>query len=324
MSEDFPIAPADDPLEHALRAELALGDRVISAARPILRQLIANDDHSLFSDEVIACIRGMMLHCARQLLRAVANVLVEQANQPAGSEAFVENNLSSLAAPLLADTAFLIHAHTLVLEAQLAERLLQRSGIDPVLSPLLQDLAASSDAAAAAQAMHVLAAQARFIQHQRRMEWPLNEMPGDLFHNAMLALQATGVASPDVLSAAQRQLRNDYDENRRRVAQITRLIMGMDRQAVRALALDHAGLGIFVTALAMASEQDRELAVMALCENQFARLALSLRAAGLEQHEVQKQFVYLHPEIDLPPGFAALPADRAARLLALSDTDLSA
>lgn len=324
MTEDIQIGLADNPLEQTLRAELAQGDRVISAARPILRQLVANDDHSLFSDEVIACIRGMVLHCARQMLRAVGIVLGAEADQPADIEAFVEHNVTALSAPLFEDAAFLVHAHTLVLEARLAERLLQRSGIDPALSPLLQELAASSDAELAAQAMHVLAAQARFIQHQRRMEWPLNELPGDLFHKAMLVLQTASAASPQVLAAAQQQLRQDYDESRRRVGLITRLIMTMDRKAARALALDHAGLAIFVTALAMASEQDRELAMMALCDNQFARLALSLRAAGLEQREVEKQFVYLHPEIDLPPGFEALHADRAAQLLALSDPDLSA
>ena len=324
MSEDISIGPADNLLEHALRTELALGDRVIANAGPILRQLVANDDHSLFSDEVIAGIRGMVLHCARQMLRAVAKLLTADVAGPPGNEAFVENNLASLSAPLFADAAFLVHAHTLVLEARLAERLLQRSGIDPVLSPLMQELAASSDTDLAAQAMHVLAAQARFVQHQRRMEWPLNELPGDLFHKAMMVLQTTGAASAETLAAAQQALRQDYDESRRRVAQITRLIMAMDRTAVRALALDHAGLAIFVTALGMASEQDRELAVMALCDNQFARLALALRAAGLAQGEVEKQFVYLHPDIDLPPGFEALRPDRAAQLLAMSDTDISA
>jgi len=321
MSEDIPIGQAENALEQLLRTELAQGDRVIATARPILRQLVANNDHSLFSDEVIARVRGMVGHSVNQMLHVVAEVVAADGAEPIDREQFVETHTAALAAPLFDDADFLAHAHTLVLEARLAERLHQRSGIDPVLSPLLQELAASSDAEQAGHAMRVLAAQARFIQHQRRMVWPLNELPGDLFHKAMLVLQTTGIASAEVLATAQQKLRDDYDEGRRRVGQITRLIMAMERKAVRALELDHAGLAIFITALAMASQQDRDLAVMALCDNQFARLALSLRAAGLEQREVAKQFVFLHPEIDLPPGFEIVHAESAARLLAASDTD---
>jgi hypothetical protein len=318
MTENDPSGLAENTLESALSAELAQGDRVIAAARPILRHLLANDDYALFSDEVVARIRGMISHCARQILHVVFEVGAE-----GDRAAFVDSNEAALAGALLEDTAFLVHAHTLVLEARLAERLHQRSGIDPVLSPLLQELAASADEGIAAQAMHVLAAQARFNQHQRRMEWPLSELPGDLFHKAMLVLQTTGIVASEVLSAAQQRLRQDYDEGGRRACQITRLIMAMDRKATRALALDHAGLAIFVTALAMASQQDRELAVMALSENQFARLALSLRAAGLSQGELEKQFVFLHPDLDLPPGFEALHTDRAAHMLASSDAELA-
>lgn len=318
MTQTITHGKSENALENALRAELVQGDRVIAAARPILRHLLANVDYALFSDEVVARIRGMVSHCARQMLHVVFEADVET-----DRASFVNAREAVLAGALLEDTAFLVHAHTLVLEAQLAERLHQRSGIDTVLSPLLQELAASADEAIAAQAMHVLAAQARFIQHQRRMEWPLAELPGDLFHKAMLVLQTTDIAPAEVLASAQQRLRQDYDESGCRVGQITRLIMAMDRKAVRALALDHAGLAIFVTALAMASQQDRELAVMALSENQFARLALSLRAAGLTQGEVEKQFVFLHPEIDLPPGFDTLHTDRAAHMLASSDVELA-
>ena len=321
MSEEMSIGQAENALENELRTELEQGDRVIATARPILRQLIANDDHSLFNDEVIARIRGMVRHSVRQMLHAVADVMPASVAERAKREEFVDDHSATVAAPLLDDAAFLFHAHTLVLEARLAERLQQRSGIDPVLSPLLQELAASSDPELAGQAMQVLAAQTRFMQHQRRMEWPLNELPADLFHKAILVLQTTTIAPADVLFAAQEKLRQEYDEGRRRVGQITRMIETMERKARRALALDHAGLAIFVTAMAVASEQDRELAVMALCDNQFARLALSLRAAGLEQREVEKQFVFLHPDVDLPSGFASLGGDSAARLLASSDTN---
>ena len=69
------------------------------------------------------------------------------------------------------------------------ERLQARSGIDPVLTPLVQDLVASKDGSVASLAMAVLASQARFQQHYRRMELPLRELPGDLFHQALVLLR---------------------------------------------------------------------------------------------------------------------------------------
>ena len=94
--------------------------------------------------------------------------------------------------------------------------------------------------------------------------------------------------------------------------------MAMGQKAVRALAIDHAGLAIFSTALAMASGQDRAVTVLSFADRQFARLALALRAAGLKQQAVEEQFLFLHPEIALPDGFDMLRADRAAALLAAS------
>ena len=173
-----------DSVEDMLRGELAQGDVILSTARPILRHLLANDDHALFSDEVIAKIRGMMVHLARQLLFKLAEELKKDERG-----AFVEQRQDALATVLLEDTAFLGHAHALAIEAQLAERLQARSGIDPVLSPLMQELAASSDGAQAAAAMRIVASQARFMQHQRRMELPLAELPAELFHAATKALK---------------------------------------------------------------------------------------------------------------------------------------
>ncbi len=316
MSDMSKAMPTAESVEKMLSAELAQGDVILATAQPILRHLLANDEHALFSDEVIAKIRGMMVHLARQLLLALA----QDANVE-DCDAFVQEREEALAVVLLEDTAFLGHAHALTIEAQLADRLQQRSGIDPVLSPLLQELAASEDQSLAAAAMRCVAAQARFMQNQRRMELPLKELPAELFHTATKLLRTHGTDFPEVAESLRDRLRDEYDESARRIGQVTRLLIAMGPKAKRALAVDHAGLAVFSTALSMASGQERDVVVLSLGENQCARLALSLRAAGLGQSAVEEQFLYLHPDITLPEGFDAVRVDRAAALLAAAASD---
>jgi hypothetical protein len=95
----------------------------------------------------------------------------------------------------------------------------------------------------------------------------------------------------------------------------------MGSTAPRALDIDRAGLAIFATALAMASGQPRDRTVLSFSERQYARLALALRAAGLKLPAVAAQFLYLHPEVELPEGFDGLSADRAAALLSSASSD---
>ena len=92
--------------------------------------------------------------------------------------------------------------------------------------------------------------------------------------------------------------------------------MGMGGGALAALSVDHAGVAMFLSALATGSGQDRDLVALATNDKQLARLALSLRAAGLKADGVEQQFSYLHPQITLPEGFEGLRADDAAGLLA--------
>lgn len=75
---------------------------------------------------------------------------------------------------------------------------------------------------------------------------------------------------------------------------------------------------MFLSAVALASGQEREMAVLSTNEGQLARLALALRAAGLRTPAVEEQFVSLHPDVALPDGFDTLGADRAAAVLARS------
>ena len=303
------------PVEAILREDLAHGDIVLGTIGPILGHLLAQRDNSLFSDEIVARVRGMVQHVARQVLTATGGQAI-----PGDAEAELSAQ-DALAASLSGNVHFLVHCHALALEYHLTRRLEQRSGIDPVLSPLLQALIASDDPATASAAMTLLAAQARFMQQQRRMELPLAELPADQFHFVLTVWRAsTGVpvGEPSPADEAEQLLRASYDEGNSRIGLCNRLISSLGGGIPAALSVSHAGIALFLSGLATASRQERDLTIFATSESQLARLALALRAAGLKPREVEEQFLYLHPEVSLPEGFEFLRTDRAAGLLAAS------
>lgn len=312
MSEMFAPVRVPPTVEEVLRDELAQGDAVIGTIAPILRHLLANDDHSLFNDEVVARVRGMIDHVARQVLDAVEDAQGAGARHDHGEE-----TIGHVVSALVERSALLGHVHAQALEFQLTERLEVRVALDPVLSPLLQALIASPDSATAASAMALLASQARFIQAQRRMQLPLAELPADLFHAVLQAMRAIE-AEPEVLAAAEKALRTGYDEGRSRLGLMARLVLGMGGGATAALDVGHAGVGLFLTALSLGAGQDRDLTALAAYEGQLARFALALRAAGVRPEAVEGQFLAIHPDVSLPEGFETLGADRAAALLARS------
>lgn len=316
MIDNTVHAIADDPADAVLRDELAHGDALIGTLGPILRHLLTIDDHSVFSEEIVARVNGMMIDVASQLLNelSVAAGGTDDRDHSAQS-------VASLVRCFVAHPGFLSHAHALALEWQLTERLHTRLALDPVLSPLLQAQIASADPATASHAMALLASQARFTQTQRRMQLPLAELPGDLLHTALLAMRH--LSEPDepaqtCAEQAEAAIRSRFAESRSRLGLISRLVTGMGGGAAAALSVTHAGVGIFLSALALASGQDREMAVLATTEGQRARLTLALRASGLTADAAEEQFLTLHPELSLPAGFERLGSAQAAEMLACS------
>jgi len=303
------IAPDD-----VLREDLAQGDALLGTIPPILRHLLANDDKSVFSDEIIARVRGMLSTLAGQLLAPATGTRTDEQAAP------VDDRLTQqLIAELVANPAFLMHIHALALEWQLTERLQARLSLDPVLTPLVQNLIASPDRDTATLAVNLLASQARFAQTMRRMTLSLGELPGDLLHAALVTLRTVSGNSAEAdarAQAAEREIRGNYDEAASRLGLISRLVSGMGGGAVSALSVTHAGVAMFLTALSLASGQDRDMAVLATNEAQAGRLALSLRASGLKAAGIEEQFLSLHPDIVLPDGFDRISADRAAAMLA--------
>lgn len=310
MSETIVQTRSQPGVEAVLSHELAEGDAVIGTIAPILRHLLVNDDHSLFSDEIIARMRGMLRHLSTQLLDAL-----DAAGADYPSREYEEAQLAPVTAALADHPALLAHLHALAVEWNQTERLQARLALDPVLSPLLQGLIAASDPQIAASGVALLAANARHAQAQRRMQLPLAELPADLFHLAIGALRSAEGAA-EVVQQAEARLRAGYDEGRSRIGLMSRLIMALGGGATAALSVTHAGMGLFATALALGAGIDRDSAVLATNETQLARLALALRAAGARIETIEEQVLAFHPEISLPDGFDQLGADRAAALLA--------
>ncbi len=301
-----------DSAETVLRDELAAGDAAMATFVPILHHLLDNGENSVFSDEVVAGVRGMAGDVAAQLLDELAMLAGETGRgEHEGAE------IDALTAAIVANPAFLGHIHALAIEWQITRRLHSRLAIDPVLSPLLQSLMASPDPGTSALAMKLMAAQARFCQSQRRMKLPLTELPGDLLHGVLQAMRTlAGADAGSQAEAAETAIRSRFDESSSRLGLMSRLVAGLGGSAGAALAVGDAGAGIFLTALALASGQDRDLAVLATGEHHLARLALALRATGLKHQPVVEQFLAFHPDVELPEGFDRIDPDRAAALLA--------
>ncbi|MFC0589229.1 hypothetical protein ACFFF7_07375 [Novosphingobium aquiterrae] len=300
--------------EDLLREDLMAADAQIGTYGPILRHLLASNEHSIFSDEIIARVRGMVSNLAEQVLDELAQAQGHTADRQLDTA-----DIAQVAAALMANPGLIGHCHALAIEWHLTERLQGRLALDPVLSPLLQALIASSDTATATHAMALLASQARFAQTQRRMQLPQTELPGDLLHHTLVVLRGFASGDPEIRAhtdIAEAAIRSRFDEGRSRLGLIARLVTAMGGGATAALSITHAGTAMFLTALAMASGQERDLAVLSTCEGQYARLALSLRAAGLKPQAVEEQFLALYPDITLPENFDQLGADRAAALIA--------
>ncbi len=297
---------ADHAVEAILRDELAREARALAAVVPVLRHLLSCDADALVSDATLARVRGMIHDLAAQLLAA------EAGRDPVTRGSGFENPaaLEQLASRLMPDETLLGHCHALAAESLIAGRLQQRHALDPVLSPLLQELIASEDVDVASLAMGALAAQSRFVQSQRRMELPLGELPAELFHALVAQMQAS---APD--SAALVRLQAGYDEAATRIGLLARLVAAMRRGAVAGLALDHAGLALFASTLGVAARIPREEAVLACHEGQGLRLALLLRAAGLMPSAIERQLLLVEPAGRLPRGLAEMSPEYAATLV---------
>ena len=292
-------------IEAALKAGLSRGDRALRGVPPVLTHMLASSGQSLVTDAIIAKLRGMLHSLATQLIKA------KDAKKRGEETAIAADRLAD---HLAGDSVILSYCYALAMEGYLAERLERRASVDPVLTPLLQELIASQNDETAEIAMATLAAQSRFMQSQRRMDLPFSELPAELFHVVLRRWEATEKNDPATAPAVT-ELKSSYDEGASRVGLLARLVAAMKGGAIAALELEHAGLALFVSALSAKSQQPRELAILACHENQSARLMLSLRAAGLSAQAIERQFLLLEPSERLPEGAGDIDPERASALL---------
>jgi hypothetical protein len=307
MGMDSAELAAQPLIGHSLAAELARSTGSASGALPVLRHLLASDGPSLVNEAVVARVRGMLRDLAHQIYHGGRSIGIASDDAAAAAAA-----IDGLAEMLAGGDALLGHVHILALEGQLAERFEQRLSLDPVLSPLLQELIASDDAVVADLAMTALAAQARFMQCQRRMELPLEELPADLFHAALRA----GEALPHAARLA--ALAASYDEGATRLALLERLVTAMRRAVVACLAFDRAGLALFAQGIAALASLPRAQALLACHEGQGPRLALALRAAELDLAGIERQMLLISAPGPGVREAAALTAQQARAQLAAS------
>ena len=312
MIDTADAATPMESLDGILRAELIHGEAVAGNTVAILRHLLVNQGNSVFSEEIIARVRGMLADLAMQFLDECAPAAGDgdRADHP-------QHEIDALVEALVAEDAVVAHLHGLAVEAQLGGQLQARHAFDPVVSPMVNAQIASSDADASALAMNFLAAQARFVQAQRRMTLALGELPAGRIAEALMAMGML-MGNGDAVMTASAAVRERYDEARTRLGLAARLITRLGGDARIALDVSHAGVALFLTALAIGSGQERDVTALSTSEAQVARLALTLRAAGMKPEGVAEQFVTLHPDIALPDGFGRLDADRAAAILAMA------
>jgi hypothetical protein len=297
-----PRAPIPaEPADHPLRAALLRGDKRYARSGPALHRILAAPERSLVSEAVVAQVGGMLSHLAEQFLSADGSSIVT-----ARTEAVTER--------LLEVDALRNHCQALALEWRFAVRLEAELAVDPVLSPLLQTLVAHTDPNVGMIAMAVLAAQARFAQSQRRMQLPVAELPAELFHAAAMALRDPSLEWNDG-DRMEARLRAGYEEGAGRLALLGRLAQAADAIPAPMPAIEHAGVALWLTTLAVRSGQERERTACAAADPLLGRLLLTLRAAGVAAPEAERQALQVQPDAALPRGLQDIGTREAAQWL---------
>ena len=297
-----------------LRQSLARGKAVVAKATSVMRSLIDMPEPAVFSDAIVARTRGMVEGMAAQLLARQAETM-----GPVARDAFVEERVETLAGRLLEREDLVRHCHALAQEWHLTERLDAETGLDPVLSPLLQELIGSENPDQASAAMSAMAAQARYTQQMRRMEYDVSQLPADLFHQALNDWKTySRAAASDSFAQAEQKLRSEFDEAAGRLSLLERIILSDEQQEQGVLRIEHAGVALFLSGLAAASGQSREMVTVYSLLRDGSCLALALKSGGLSERDVTSIMWRLNPDASPPAAIAGLSTREAREMLSVT------
>ena len=260
----------------------------------VLSQLVAAGDDGRFSDEAVAHVRAMIFDLARQSF---------------GGQDGNSSGTDKLAEKLRSSPELLYQCHALALEWKLTVSLDIEAGIDPVLSPFVQSLIAT----AGDHAMQLIAAQARYVEQQRRMALPLSELPAELLNAVLLARRNVAGTSNDLLEAS---IRRGFDETNTRLNRLRRLVATTKADPNALLDVAHAGVAVFLTALANRSGFSREDVVLFCHIGDGTQLALALRAAGCDSRAINRIMLMLRHDFEADAAFDTVSKEEAGALLA--------
>jgi hypothetical protein len=292
----------------SLQDEMARENRALRSLAPVIAHLLNSDGLGLVNDAIVARLRGMLGHIAKQLLHSLGD-----GSTPSASDAALH---STLVAQLGSDESVTRHLYAVALEMHISQTLEGPGAVDPVLTPLMQELIASDRPDTAETAMAAMAAQSRFVQLGRRMELPLGELPFEVF---TAVLSHAGAADLGVdkssITEALSKLRSEFDEGKGRLGLFARLVLSMQGGAIAALDIGHAGLALFASAVASQSRQSRDDMIFACHESQALRLALTLKACSLTQNETEAQLARLGGRATLPVEFDTISQTNALKAL---------
>ncbi|RJY08560.1 hypothetical protein [Aurantiacibacter aquimixticola] len=169
--------------------------------------------------------------------------------------------------------------HAMAFEGQLIERLREGSHIDSETPPLLTERAAMTDDNIAAAASDALLAQRQFVREQRAMTIAIAEVPYDL-------VASDGHESADEDDAVPLS----------RLQILAEIAETLDTEALAYLDLRNAGVSLFASALAIATDTSREEVLFAMADSQTTQLLALLESAGLSSDDALEQLNLLHPD----------------------------
>ena len=258
----------------------------LNSVQAVMQHLLWHADRTLLSDAIVARTRGMIDSLARQLL--------DPAAKPSTADSSAKS-VANLADRLRQDAALVLHCHALAVEWQLTEKLAHTHGVDPVLSRSAQALIASPDDRVSALAVQAMAAQSRFVQHQRRMSVSLGDLPGSLFQTCLVHLSE--LKDPDagyrIDASMVDQHRRAYDEGKGRSVLLARLFDASRHATPIGLMPKDAGVALFLTALSQLAGETRERVCLSATNQQSGRLAVAMRAAGFASQDIDQALTQL-------------------------------